>query len=479
MSYISINYYVLISVAVVLYYLFPCKHRWLVLLTASSIFYYKFYKEGWWILLSTIIFSYVIAVIIEKVDEVYKKGFLCIGIVATALPWIFTRDITNMSWGFIQRDPILLVVPLGISFYTLQIIAYMVDVYKGKVGAEHNFLKYTLFVTFFPQILQGPIPRYEQLQHQLINGHSFDEHNFSKGLCYIIWGFFLKLVIADKAGVFVNTVYDHYPAYAGTYLWVASILYSIQLYADFLACTTISRGVSKLFGIELVNNFMQPYFATSVKDFWRRWHISLSTWLRDYIYIPLGGSRKGQLNKYINLLITFIISGIWHGAGLRFIIWGLLHAFYQIFGELTNPIREEIYASLNVAKTSKDKAFFKRLGTLLLINWSWVIFRANSLKQGLGVLKNMILVFNPWVLFNDRLYTLGLDLKDFIILILGVLIMITVGIKHENGVSVSDRIIARRLPIRWLIMFAAIIAILLVGTYGYGFNNSDFIYGGF
>ena len=398
---------------------------------------------------------------------------------AVVTPWFLTRDITALSWGLIKSNPINLVLPMGISFYTLQIIAYMCDVYKGKIEPQRNLFKYALFISYFPQILQGPIPRYEQLQNQLIEGHKFDEHNFSKGICYIIWGFFLKLVIADKAGVFVNTVYGNYPAYAGAYLWVASILYSIQLYADFLACTILAKGVSKLFGVELIDNFMQPYFATSVKDFWRRWHISLSTWLRDYVYIPLGGNRKGQLSKFMNLLITFFISGLWHGAGLRFIVWGMLHAFYQIIGELTSPVREEIYTKFRVSKESKDKAIFKRIGTFLLVNWAWVIFRADTLKQGLGILKNMLFVLNPWVLFNNRLYTLGLDWKDWLVLILGILVMIYAGIKHEAGNSVSDAIIARRLPIRWAIMIAAIVVVMLMGTYGYGFNNSDFIYGGF
>ncbi|MBR5636227.1 MAG: MBOAT family protein [Pseudobutyrivibrio sp.] len=416
---------------------------------------------------------------IEKVNDSMKRVFLTIGVVFVVIPWFFTRDITAFSWGLIKSNPINLVIPMGISFYTLQIIAYMVDVYKGKVQPQRNLLKYVLFISYFPQILQGPIPRYEQLQNQLVEGHKFDEHNFSKGICYIIWGFFLKLVIADKAGVFVNTVYGNYPAYAGAYLWVASILYSIQLYADFLACTILAKGVSKLFGVELIDNFMQPYFATSIKDFWRRWHISLSTWLRDYIYIPLGGNRKGQLSKFMNLLITFFISGLWHGAGFRFIAWGMLHAFYQIIGELTNPVREEIYVKLRVAKDSKDKAIFKRIGTFLLVDCAWVLFRADSLRQGLGILKNMFFVLNPWVLFNNRIYTLGLDWKDWLVLILGILVMIYAGIKHEAGISVTDAVIARRLPIRWAIMIAAIVVVMLMGTYGYGFNNSDFIYGGF
>lgn len=479
MTYISINYYVLVAIIVIVYYLLPIKYRWTALLCGSAVFYVLFYKKGWWLILGTIIASFYIALVIEKRQGTEKKNTLIIGIIMVTIPWILSRNITELSWGLVKNDPFEIIAPLGISFYTLQIIAYMVDVYYGKIAAQKNLFKYMLFVSFFPQILQGPIPRYNQLQEQLVQGHNFDEKKFTKGICYIIWGFFLKLVIADKAGVFVGNVYSNYPAFAGAYLWVASILYSVQLYTDFLACTTLAQGVSMLFGIELIDNFNHPYFATSVKEFWRRWHISLSTWLKDYIYIPLGGNRNGHFSKQRNLIITFIVSGIWHGAGAQFIFWGLLHAFYQVIGEITNPIREEIYAKLNVSKDSKDKIVFKTIGTFLLVNWAWVIFRADSLIEGFGILKNMFAVFNPWILFNDRIYTLGLDIKDFIVLILGILSLAYAGSKHQQGRSVSEAIIRRKLPVRWFIMILGITIVMVFGTYGYGYSASDFIYGGF
>lgn len=479
MTYISINYFVLVSIVVLIYYIFPQKYRWTVLLRGSAVFYVLFYKTSWWLILGTIIVSYLVGLGVENTFESNKKKLLIVGIIAVVLPWLFTRDLVDLSWGIIRTNPIKIVAPLGISFYTLQVIAYMADIYWGKIKAQRNFFQYMLFISFFPQLLQGPIPRFEQLQWQLIKGHRFDEHKFSKGICYIIWGFFLKLVIADKAGVFVDNVYNNYPAFVGAYLWVASILYSIQLYTDFLACTTLAQGVSLLFGIDLIDNFHQPYFAISIKDFWRRWHKSLSSWLKDYIYIPLGGNKKGQSNKYLNIIITFLVSGLWHGAGFRFIVWGLLHAIYQIVGELTAQIREDIYARMNVDKGSRDKKLFKMMGTFLLVNWAWVIFRADSLRQGLGIIKNMIVVFNPWVLFNDRIYTLGLDLKDFLVLILGILLLVYVGNKHEQGRSLSNSILRRKLSIRWTLMIMGILVVMIFGTYGYGYSASDFIYGGF
>lgn len=371
------------------------------------------------------------------------------------------------------------IVPLGISFYSLQIIGYLVDIYNKKINPQKNFLKYALFISYFPQIIQGPIPRYEQLQTQLIEGHKFKEDVFIRGFCYIIWGFFLKLVIADKAAVIVNAVFNNYPAYSGVYIWVASFLYSIQLYTDFLACTMLAQGVSRLFGIELVDNFKRPYFATSIKEFWKRWHISLSDWLRDYIYIPLGGNQRGRLHKYLNLIITFLISGIWHGVGIKFLVWGAIHAVYQIAGELLSKPKEKIYQLFQVSIDSKWKRRIKQVGMFMLVNWAWIIFRADTLGLGLRLIKHMFCEFNPWVLFNDRLFTLGLGWKEVLVLIFAIILLWQVEKRQEDGIIISEKIMCQCLPLRWLIYILGIVSIIIFGTYGFGFDAQDFIYGGF
>jgi D-alanyl-lipoteichoic acid acyltransferase DltB (MBOAT superfamily) len=259
MTYISINYYLFVVLALFFYYIIPVDKRWIVILVGNIGFYMLFLKTGWWIFLSTIIISYFISIVLSYVNERVKNIVLVIGLVAIILPWFLIK---NCNFG--------LIIPVGISFYTLQIISYIIDVYKNNITVEKNITKYMLFVSFFPQIIQGPIPRYSQLRNQLVEGHLFDENKFTKGFCYIIWGFFLKLVIADKSAVIVNDIFDNYTVYCGFYIWIASFLYSIQLYTDFLACTTLAQGVSLLFGIELINNFNCPYFAISIKDFWRR-----------------------------------------------------------------------------------------------------------------------------------------------------------------------------------------------------------------
>lgn len=479
MTYISMNYYLLVLAVLILYYVLPLNYRWLVLLAGNISFYYLFYKTGWWIFGLTVAAAFFTGLALTVTSESLKKLTMFLGTLLVFVPWFLIKNSNFFLEISIKKDPISWITPLGISFYTLQLISYIVDVYNGKIKPEKNIAKFILFASFFPQLIQGPIPRFNQLQNQLITGHRFDENNIVKGFIYIIWGFFLKLMIADKAAVIVDNVFNNYPAYSGVYIWVASFLYSIQLYTDFLACTTLAQGVSKLFGIDIIDNFARPYFATSIKDFWRRWHISLSSWLRDYIYIPLGGNRKGKINKYIFIAITFLVSGLWHGAGYRFLVWGGLHAIYQIVGDVTFKAREQVYNILSISPDSKKKHIIKQIGTFLLVNWAWIIFRADSLSMGAKLIKHMFTDVNPWILFNDQVFMLGLEWKEIIVLIVSILLLWMVGKYHERGNSVSDLIIRQGLISRWIVYIVAIVGIMLLGTYGYGFNAQDFIYGGF
>lgn len=277
MIYTSFRFYLFVILLLITYYIIPLKYRWTTLLIGNGLFYWLFYKTGWWILTATIIVSWIMAICISGSQGKRKRRFLFEGILLVIVPWFVIKNGNFLLHDLMNRQEIFWVVPLGISFYTLQVISYLVDVYKGKIEPQKNPAKYALFVSFFPQLVQGPIPRYEQLEPQLMNGNAFDEKRFTRGIIFIIYGFFLKLVIADKAAVIVNMVFDNYPAYSGCYIWLASFLYSVQLYVDFLACTTLARGTALLFGIELRDNFRQPYLADSVKDFWHRWHISLSS----------------------------------------------------------------------------------------------------------------------------------------------------------------------------------------------------------
>ena len=371
-----------------------------------------------------------------------------------------------------------LIVPLGLSFYSLQIYSYLFDVYEGKISPQRNFFKYFLFISYFPHIMQGPIPRYKDLKDQLFRGHSFDADRAVRGLQLVLWGFFLKYMIAEKAAVFVNAVFGRYEMYQGVFALIAGILYSIQLYADFLACVCMCRGLSEALGIELAENFKQPYLSRSIQEFWRKWHMSLSSWLRDYVYIPLGGSRKGKMRKYVNLILTFLVSGAWHGNGYRFVLWGLLHAVYQILGDVLRPVNKRIKRLSGIRPDSTLEIYIDRGVTFFLVMLGWIIFRANSIKASLTMIRSIFTVHNWWVLFDDSLLSLGLDWRNFVILLLSIHIMFKVEAAQQRTV-IRDRIMRQPLIFRWILYLAAIAVIIIFGTYGFGYNASDFIYKGF
>ena len=482
MVYISFNFYLFIIAVLLIYYIIPLRQRWIALLVGSILFYWHL-SQGSKLLFFSLILSTFLSWILShliKRDKKRKKIFLWLSMLFLVLPLVYFKEypiiLSSFRHIYIQDNWI---VPVGISFFSLQLISYNVDVYKGTIDAERNYFKYLLFASFFPQIIQGPIPRYEQLSEQLYSGNRFDERKFVKGFMLILWGFFLKLCIADKAGIIVNKVFDNYPTYNGIYILVAGILYSFQLYADFLSCTSLAQGIANLFGIDIIDNFWHPYFAISVKDFWRRWHISLSSWLKDYIYIPMGGNRKGKVRKYLNIFATFAISGIWHGSGYKYLFWGMLHGFYQVFGELFAPIKNILFKKFKVSENCLGYNIFRRITTFLLIMLAWIIFRANSLRNGLSMIISMITVWNPWILTNDALYSLGLSWKEVHVLVLCLIILMIVSTIQEHGINIRDCILKQNIILRWIIYIGAILFITIFGTYGYGFDAQAFIYGGF
>lgn len=486
MAYTSIGFFLFLSIILLGYYIFPRSMRWIVLLAGSIAFYFRAYRTGWWILLASILFTYGAGICIEHLGKTYpnslhtvKKAIFGVAVTLTLLPWLCVKN-GNFILGSLLHLPLRTwIVPLGISFYTLQMTAYLADVFVGKIEAQKNLAKYMLFVLFFPQIVQGPIPRYRKISGQLYNGNPFDEREFVCGFHLILWGFFLKFMIADKSAVVVNEIFSHPDRYTGCYILMAGTLYSIELYADFLACTEICRGIARLFGIHLEDNFMRPYMAVSIKDFWRRWHMSLSSWLRDYIYIPLGGSKKGNLQRYLNLVVTFAVSGIWHGAGYKFLFWGMLHATYQVAGSLTSRIQDRLYGGCGLSGTSSVRRMLQRIGVFFWVMTAWVIFRADSLTTGLKMVKSMLLVHNPWIFFNDSLLSLGLNWKEWSVLAASIAILAFVENRQEDGECISGSILKLPFYLRWSIYIAVILCTMIWGTYGFGFHAQDFIYRGF
>lgn len=476
MDFISVAYLGFLGILIVLYYLVPKNRQWILLFVFGIFFYSCFSLKMWIFLLFTAVTTYLYARFLNR------SGKWLFAVTAVNVLALFLLKLSASGLSFVKGlgiDRFAVLLPVGISFYTLQTIAYMTDVHKGRIEAQKNFFKYLLFITFFPQILQGPIPRYEELGSQLYEGRAYKTENLRDGAYLILWGFFQKMVIADRCNIVVNEIFGNYTGYDGLYFLIGGILYSLQLYTDFAGCVSIASGSAKMLGIELTQNFAHPYFALSIKDFWRRWHISLSRFLKDYIYIPLGGNRKGKLRKYSNLMLTFFISGIWHGIGTHFLIWGLLHGFYQVMGEVLLPVKERMLKITGMEKGCFAHCFFSRLFTCFLVMTAWIFFRAESTSKAVYMVCHMFMKWNPWILFSGQLYALGMTEEEWLLLILCIILLIVIAVLHEKGIRIRESFAKQPLIFRWLILFAGIFVILIAGIYGPGYDSAQFIYGGF
>lgn len=390
----SIPFVIFFLIAVLSYYITPQRFRWIQLLAASCFFYV--YSSAWYILLLFVSIgtTYLAGRFIGTVSNPKaKRTALVCSIVLNLLLLVFFKYFGLLSYGaksvldlfnvaskpkFLDFSP---VVPIGISFYTFKVIGYMIDVYRGKIAPEKHFGKYAAFAAFFPEIMSGPIDRADSLLPQLNEVHKFDYNTVTAGLKLMALGYFKKAVVADTLCTYVDTVYGNLNAQNGFSLLIAAFLFSIQIYCDFSGYSDIARGAGRVMGFRMIENFDNPYFATSIKDFWRRWHISLSTWFRDYLYIPLGGNRCGKLRNYTNLMITFLVSGLWHGANITFIVWGALHGIYQVIGKLTLNLRKRIYSALRIDRIPFIKKAASILITFVLVTLAWIFFRADTISD--------------------------------------------------------------------------------------------------
>ena len=368
------------------------------------------------------------------------------------------------------------VLPVGISFFTFQALSYTVDVYRGEIYAEKNFFRYALYVSFFPQLVAGPIERSKNLLKQLAVPKTFEFERAREGIFLMLWGYFLKLVLADRIAIVVDTVYNHYTEYQGWYFIVATVLFAFQIYCDFAGYSTIAIGAAKILGVRLMENFDAPYTAQSVAEFWRRWHISLTSWFRDYLYIPLGGSRKGKLRKNANRMIVFLTSGLWHGASIHFVVWGGINGLYQIIGETLMPIRERLIRLFRLNPDSFGFRLYRTLVTFVLVDLSWVYFRAEGFRAANTIVRSMVTAKNPWVLFDGSLYTLGLDGPNFRLMIVSIFILLAADIAKRCGITIREKIIEQDYLFRWVFIACAVVFILLFGVWGPGYSAANFIY---
>lgn len=384
---------VFLTAVFLLYYILPARFRWVFLLLASYGFYMNLHAAYGLLLFFSTLLTFLLALRLEKAPDQKKKRLCLTGgilpLLAILLVFklgapVIDRINALIDAGRLSLHPLTLriLLPAGVSFYFFQSMGYLIDVYKGKVRAERHFGHYALFVSFFPQLLAGPIGRADALLPQLKAERHFDYDSASYGLKLMAWGYFKKLVIADTFAVTVNQVYDNCRSYVGLVFIITTVMYAIQIYCDFSGYSDIAIGCARLFGVELTTNFKSPYLSFSIREFWSRWHISLSTWFRDYVYIPLGGSRAGRIRHCLNLFITFLVSGFWHGSALTFLAWGAIHGLLQI-------IETFLYPKRKAGAPARKKHWWQLPLTFCLVCLAWIFFRANSIQDALWILSRL------------------------------------------------------------------------------------------
>ena len=471
MIYNSFLFLVCFPLIFLLYYLIPAKcqkGRNIFLLVVSYILYINWKPVYALILLGVTGVTYLSALQIERSRE-HAKRTMTIGVIVGLLPLLFYK-----YFNFINEQIYVLLsivglryelhglnwaVPVGISFFTFQAIGYVWDVYYKRISAERDFLTYALFISFFPSILSGPINKASLVMPQLKNLRPyFDYTKAVEGLRMILWGMFMKVVVADRMGLYVDTVMPNYMNYTGVTCFAASIFYTIQIYGDFAGYSLMAIGVGKTLGFELTENFRRPYFAVSVTDFWRRWHISLSTWLKDYVYIPLGGSRCSKVRNYWNIFVTFLVSGIWHGANWTFIVWGIWHGLFQIFEKMLGQQK---------CKYGWFGKSIKIIVTFLLVNFAWIFFRMPTLRDACGVIARIFDISLPMTFFSDSMTTM-------FFMVLGLMILLFKEVMDEFFPVQMERL-AKPIWLRWGGQILILSLILLAGVLG----SDQFIYANF
>ena len=493
----SFGYAVFLPIIFLLHWITPRKWRWALLLAASCFFYATWGPEYIVVLLLTIVISYYAALYMEHAGKQRgrsangkknrgaspsAKTVLVLSIIFCAGLLFFFKYLNFFSENvaaLLQRFSIpmqpftlRLALPIGISFYLFQTISYLVDVYKGKIPAERHFGIYAVYISFFPKVMQGPIERGESLLPQLHKPRRFHYGQASYGMKLMAWGFFKKLVLADGLSIYVSQVYDNLPSYTGFSLMLATFFYAIQLYCDFSGYTDIALGSAGILGIRLSPNFRSPYFASSIKDFWGRWHISLSSWLRDYIYIPLGGSRVGRIRHALNIMITFLVSGLWHGASWNYVLWGGIHGALQII-EGFFPWNKKSSRFQTDRRLHAMLCIVTVPATFLLVCFAWIFFRAATLQDAFYVIRNMFTgIGSPYTYIHDCALQLGLTFRNLVFHCLPLipLFLFDLASLKTDVIALISR---QRFFIRWPVYLLLLLVILLFSEKGV---TTEFIY---
>ena len=524
-SYLSFSYLlVLLPLALLCYQIVPRRIRRYVLLLMNLCFIFYFSRKGSVFIVLSALSIYGAGLWIEKLSRQQKQAVAGLERSARkalkqqytkkqrrvlALAVVFNIGIllvlkyagffmTNVYAVLGKSDGIIprFMQPIGLSFYTMSAVSYVTDVYRGQIEADHDLVRLALFLSFFPTIMEGPICRYSDTAVSINEARRIRYEDLTRGAQRIVWGLAKKLIVADRLNNLIKTVFLHYDRYDGTVMALAAILYTVQLYMEFSGTIDAVIGTGEIFGVRIPENFRQPFFSVSISDFWARWHITLGTWFRDYIYYPVSmsgplkqltmKSRKKLGNYYgpmlsglIALFAVWLANGLWHGSAWSFIFFGMYHFALLMVGRLCEPGIVRLLQWLHIDRDCKAYRAFRIVRTAVLVMIGELFFRAHGLRAGFAMFGRLCTSFQMRTLLDGTLLTLGMDIKDYVIIALFLLLVLWVGIQHEKGVSLRDQIAARPVALRWTLYYALLLAVVIFGAYGPGYVGIDPIYAGF
>lgn len=505
----SFYFLLFLGIVLLLYYIVPKKIQWIVLLGISVVFF-MLYGRPWLVIypIVSIIVTYFGAIYIGNAQgQRQKKAVLSFVVVFHVMSLIIMK---YLNFGIYTHNALLdvfhvdaaywqsfhMLVPLGISFYTLSMIGYTCDVAWEITKPQKNFFRFALFGMYFPVMISGPIIRYKDMEKELYAVHYLDYRKLTFGMQRILWGFFKKLVISERFAIIASTVYGDYASYPGLYIFLGTLAFSFQLYADFSGCMDIVLGVSECFGIQAPENFTRPFFSRTMQEFWRRWHITLGAWLKDYIFYPLlrtsffmgmpkklkpklGKKAAKQITTFLAMFILWFAIGLWHGGAWKYIIGsGILHWFYIVMGELLEPFWKKLRAFFHVNTASRGFIAFQRVRTFLLASSGFLFFHSGGMRKALAMYVSMFTNYNPQILWNGSLLQLGLDMRNLVIAVVSLMILFAVSCMQEKR-QVREWLADRPLVVRWILLYALLFYVILLGNYGPGYSATEFIYAGF
>jgi D-alanyl-lipoteichoic acid acyltransferase DltB (MBOAT superfamily) len=486
----SFQFLLFFPIVTLLYFLLPHKFRWLHLLIASCVFYAAFIPIYLLILFFTIIVDYIAGIMIENAEGARRKWFLVLSIVVNVGTLaifkyynFFTNNINDLLHSMhvtTYNIPLLqLILPIGLSFHTFQAMSYTIEVYRGHQKAERHFGIYALYVMFYPQLVAGPIERPQNILHQFHEEKHFDYYNVTDGLKLMMWGMFKKVVIADRLALLTDPVFNFPHQYPPITLVLATLFFTFQIFCDFSGYSDIALGSAKVMGFTLMQNFRSPYQSKSISEFWKRWHISLSTWFRDYLYISLGGNRVSVPRWYFNLFFVFLVSGLWHGASWTFVIWGALHGFYLVFAVVSQPVRTWLNDKSGVSKLPWLNNTLQVLSTFVLAAFAWIFFRANNAGDAFyiiqklpGAYHDLLHIVQTHSVYFMNIWELPNINYNYVWLCIGLILFMEIIHVVQNKMSITARLKKQPKYVRWAVYYAVVLCIIFMGVY----ENREFIY---